>query len=33
MGGTLLYYSKGLQVLGFEAMNVDFNDVEIRMTS
>ena len=33
MSGTLLYYSKGLQVLGFEAMNVDFNDVEIRITS
>ena len=33
MSGTLQYYSKGLQVFGLEAMNVDFNDVEIRMTS
>lgn len=29
MSGTLLYLSKGLQVFGLEAMNVDFNDVEM----
>ena len=33
MSETSQYYSKGLQVFGLEAMNVDFNDVEIRMTS